>query len=64
MAEKEQQDLLRNKLYHMDCLELLSQIPDGHVSMILTDPPYGINYQNCYTSVSYTHLTLPTTTRV
>ena len=36
----------RNQIYQMDCMELLSQIPDGYVSMILTDPPYGIRYQN------------------
>ena len=40
---------LYNRIYCMDCLELFSQIPDGHVSMILTDPPYGISYQNNFT---------------
>ena len=35
-----------NQLYNMDCLELLRRLPDGCVSMILTDPPYGIQYQN------------------
>lgn len=37
-----------NRLYCMDCLELMEKIPDGYVSMILTDPPYGISYQNQY----------------
>ena len=32
----------------MDCMELFPLIPDGSVSLILTDPPYGISYQNCY----------------
>ena len=36
----------RNQIYRMDCMELLSQVPDGYVSMILTDPPYGIRYRN------------------
>lgn len=27
-------------------MELLAEIPDGAVSLILTDPPYGISYQN------------------
>ena len=36
----------RNQLYHMDCMDLLAQLPDGCVSMVLTDPPYGIQYQN------------------
>lgn len=29
-----------------DCLELLKDIPDGSVDMVLTDPPYGIDYQS------------------
>lgn len=40
--------ILRNHLYHMDCVDLFPLIPSGSVSMILTDPPYGISYQNCY----------------
>lgn len=30
----------------MDCMALFPLLPDGCVSMILTDPPYGISYQN------------------
>lgn len=40
---------LYNRIYCMDCMEFLPQIPDGSVSMILTDPPYGISYQNHFT---------------
>lgn len=40
-------------VYHMDCMELLSKIPDGYVSMILTDPPYGISYQNHFTNQTH-----------
>ena len=29
-----------------DCLELLKDIPDGSVDMVLTDPPYGIDFQS------------------
>ena len=36
-------------LYRMDCMDLFPLIPDGAVSMILTDPPYGISYQNQHT---------------
>ena len=39
-------EVLSNKLYCMDCMELFSQLPNGCVSLILTDPPYGIQYQN------------------
>ena len=41
--------LLPNQIYHMDCMELMAHIPDGFVSLILTDPPYGISYQNHFT---------------
>lgn len=40
---------LRNQIYLMDCMDLMRQIPDGFASMILTDPPYGIGYQNSFT---------------
>lgn len=39
-----------NQIFFMDCMELMQQMPDESVSMILTDPPYGISYQNHYTS--------------
>ena len=29
-----------------DCLEYIKTIPENYVDMILTDPPYGINYQS------------------
>lgn len=34
------------RLLHGDCLELMKDIPDGSVDMILTDPPYGINFRS------------------
>ena len=35
-----------NRIFQEDCLELMKQLPDKCVSLILTDPPYGISYQN------------------
>ena len=29
-----------------DCLELLKALPDGSVDAVVTDPPYGIDYQS------------------
>lgn len=29
-----------------DCLELMKNIPDGSVDLVLTDPPYGIDFQS------------------
>lgn len=36
------------KLYHGDCREVLPQITEK-ISLILTDPPYGINYNATHT---------------
>lgn len=33
-----------NKIYCGDCLELMEQIPDKSIDLVLTDPPYGVNY--------------------
>lgn len=40
---------LCNQLYCMDCMDLFPHLPDASVAMILTDPPYGISYQNQFT---------------
>ena len=34
------------QLYNGDCLELMKNIPDGSVDLVLTDPPYGMNFQS------------------
>jgi site-specific DNA-methyltransferase (adenine-specific) len=35
-----------NKIYCMDCLEGLKKLPDKSVDLVVTDPPYGINYKS------------------
>ncbi len=35
-----------NKIYCMDCLEGLKQLPDESVDLVLTDPPYNISKLN------------------
>jgi DNA modification methylase len=40
---------MKEKLYDIqldDSLKYLKSLPDNSVDLILTDPPYGINYQN------------------
>ena len=44
--EMEREVNLSDQIFCMDCMDLFPQIPDGYVSMILSDPPYGISYQN------------------
>lgn len=39
---------MKTTLLHGDCIELMQHIPDGSVDMVLTDPPYGIDYQSCW----------------
>ena len=34
-----------NKIYCGDALELMKQIPDKSIDLVLTDPPYGIEYE-------------------
>jgi site-specific DNA-methyltransferase (adenine-specific) len=33
-----------NTVISGDCFQLLKEIPDGRIDLLLTDPPYGINY--------------------
>lgn len=33
-----------NYIDNIDCLEGMKAIPDGSVDLVVTDPPYGINY--------------------
>ena len=35
-----------NQIIHGDCLEVMKGLPDGSVNAVITDPPYGINYQS------------------
>lgn len=35
-------------IYHGDCLEILKTLPDNSVDLVLTDPPYGIDYQSAW----------------
>ena len=36
-----------NKIYNMDCLEGLKQIPDNSIDLVVTDPPYKIEQGGC-----------------
>ena len=35
-----------NQIICSDCLEVMADWPDGCVDLVLTDPPYGLNYNN------------------
>jgi site-specific DNA-methyltransferase (adenine-specific) len=35
-----------NRLYHMDCMDGMKQIPDKYFELAICDPPYGIGISN------------------
>ena len=41
------------KLMQGDCLERIKEIPDNSVDMILTDPPYGMDFQSNHRNKKY-----------
>ena len=45
-----------NKIHHGDCLELMKDIPDGSIDLIVTDPPYLMNYRSNYRKVKYDYI--------
>jgi site-specific DNA-methyltransferase (adenine-specific) len=38
--------LAAHHVAHGDCVDLMKDIPEGSVSLILTDPPYLVNYRD------------------
>lgn len=34
-----------NIIHNMDCLEFMKQVPDNYFDLVLTDPPYGMEFQ-------------------
>lgn len=45
MAKKQPQEWL-NTIQCMDCVEGMKQLPDKCIDLVLTDPPYGIDFQS------------------
>lgn len=39
-----------SKLIHGDCLSALRELENESVDLVLTDPPYGIDFQSCFRS--------------
>lgn len=35
------------QLYNDDCLSIIDILNDNSIDLLLTDPPYGIDYQSC-----------------
>ena len=45
-----------NRVYHMDCLEGMKLLPDKSIDLIVTDPPYLMNYRSNYRKVKYDYI--------
>ena len=43
-------DEIINKVIQGDCIEVMRNIPDKSIDLILTDPPYGINFCSPWTN--------------
>ena len=35
---------LEGRIINADCMDILRELPDKCVDLVLTDPPYGIDY--------------------
>jgi site-specific DNA-methyltransferase (adenine-specific) len=40
-------------LYHGDCLEVLPRLPASSIGCVITDPPYGVNYESTWRKESF-----------
>ena len=41
------------KIINADCMDILKQLPDKCIDLVLTDPPYGMNYQSSWRTDKY-----------
>lgn len=39
-----------NKLINIDCIDYMSDLPDNYIDLVVTDPPYLINYSSFRTN--------------
>ena len=44
------------KLLNGDCLELMKELPSGSVDLVLTDPPYGMDFQSHFRKEMYSKI--------
>jgi site-specific DNA-methyltransferase (adenine-specific) len=40
-------------IYHGDCREVLAGLPSGSADVVITDPPYGVNWESNRRTVSF-----------
>ena len=42
-----------NTIQNIDCLEFMKKLPDKCIDLVLTDPPYGMEFKSNYRKVKY-----------
>lgn len=47
---------IENKILNDDCMNILKQLPDKCIDLVLTDPPYGMNFCSNYREKKYEHI--------
>lgn len=47
---------IENKIVNDDCMNILKQLPDKSIDLVLTDPPYGMNFCSNYRKEKYEHI--------
>lgn len=53
MKVAEKLPIALNQIIHGDCLEVLKTFPDKSIDLVLTDPPYGMDYQSSWRTDKY-----------
>ena len=46
----------RVTLYNADCIDVMRDMPDNSVDIILTDPPYGMNFQSNHRIIKHSKI--------
>ncbi len=41
---------MKNLVYNCDCMDFMKDIPNNYYDLAITDPPYGINYMNNFST--------------
>ena len=44
LEDAKSEGVLENNIYNADCLDIMRLMKDKSVDLVVTDPPYGINF--------------------
>ena len=42
-----------NQIINADCMDILKELPDKSIDLVLTDPPYAMNFQSNYRQIKH-----------